>query len=300
MVAAPKSTRIGWIGTGVMGAHMASHLVRAGYPLTVFTRTRSKAEAVIEHGAVWADSPEAVARASDVIFTIVGMPEDVREVYLGPQGLLAGASKGCTLVDMTTSRPDLAIEIYHAAQAKQIGVIDAPVSGGDVGAQNGTLSIMVGGDDADVQRVWPCFDIMGSTIVHQGKAGAGQHTKIVNQILVGAGMIGVCEALLYGFASGLDLKTVLRSVSQGAAGSWALTNLAPRIVEHNFDPGFFVEHFVKDLGIALEEAKRMKLELPGLTLAHELYQRVQANGDGKMGTHALQLTLSQMSGREWT
>ena len=299
MAATAGETRIGWIGTGVMGASMAQHLIEAGYSMTVYTRTEAKAETLIQKGASWADSPRQVAQESDIVFAIVGMPDDVREVFLGDEGLLAGADAGSILVDMTTSQPDLAIEIHELAKSENVGAIDAPVSGGDVGARNGTLSIMVGGDEDHVRQVWPCFEVMGSTIVHQGLAGAGQHTKIVNQILVGAGMIGVCEALLYGQASGLDLTTVLKSVSSGAAGSWALSNLAPRIVQNNFDPGFFVEHFVKDLGIALEEANRMNLELPGLSLANELYHRVQQNGDGKLGTHALQLTLAQMSGRSW-
>ena len=255
----PGETRIGWIGTGVMGASMVSHLIDAGFQATVYSRTRDKAEPVLAKGAEWADSPKAVAEASDVIFAIVGFPSDVREVMLGEDGALAGSKPGNVLVDMTTSEPSLAIEIHEAARAQDVHSVDAPVSGGDVGAKNGTLSIMIGGDDEVVQALQPCWDAMGGTIVHQGGAGAGQHTKMVNQILIATNMIGVCEALLYGQKAGLDLPTVLESVGGGAASSWSLSNLGPRIMDNNFDPGFFVEHFVKDLGIALAEAERMNL-----------------------------------------
>jgi len=295
----PGETKIGWIGTGVMGHSMCLHLMEAGFDLTVHSRTKSKADDLLNAGAAWADTPRQVASASDVVFAIVGMPNDVHEVFLGPEGVLSGSKPGDIIVDMTTSDPGLAIEIATAARQKNVSSIDAPVSGGDVGAKNGTLSIMIGGEQEAVAALEPCWNAMGKTIVRQGDAGAGQHAKVVNQILVGAGMIGVCESLLYAKQSGLDLNTVLESVSSGAAGSWALSNLAPRIVAGNFDPGFFVEHFVKDLGIALDESKRMNLNLPGLALAQELYQRVTENGDGKLGTHALQKTLAEMSGIEW-
>ncbi|MFT7629253.1 MAG: 3-hydroxyisobutyrate dehydrogenase [Mariniblastus sp.] len=298
-LAKPGVTKIGWVGTGVMGHSMCGHLIDAGFELTIFSRTRSKAEDLLARGAVWAESPQAVAEASDVVFAIVGMPNDVREVFLSEQGILAGCKPGDIVVDMTTSEPGLAVEIGEFALQRQVAAIDAPVSGGDVGAKNGTLSIMIGGEVEAVAALEPCWQAMGQTIVRQGGTGAGQHAKVVNQILVGAGMIGVCESLLYAFKSGLDLETVLRSVSSGAAGSWALSNLGPRIVAGNFDPGFFVEHFVKDLGIALAESRKMELNLPGLELAHDLYRRVLENGDGKMGTHALQLTLAQMSGFTW-
>lgn len=297
--AKPGETRIGWIGTGVMGHSMCRHLVDAGFETTVFSRTKTKADDLIAAGARWAESPKSVAQSSDVIFAIVGMPHDVREVFLGSDGILAGCNPGSIVVDMTTSQPGLAVEIYQAAAQVEATAIDAPVSGGDVGAKNGTLSIMIGGDEEAVVALIPCWEAMGKTIVRQGGAGAGQHAKVVNQILVGAGMIGVCESLLYAQASGLDLETALKSVSSGAAGSWALSNLGPRIVAGNFDPGFFVEHFVKDLGIALEESERMNLNLPGLKLVHELYTRVMENGDGKLGTHALQKTLAEMSGVSW-
>jgi len=294
--AEPGKTRIGWIGTGVMGRWMCHHLMSKGYSATVYTRSPDKAKPLLEAGAAWADSPKAVAERSDVIFAIVGFPADVREVFLGPQGALAGSKAGNVLVDMTTSEPSLAREIYTAAKAKGVGSVDAPVSGGDVGAKEARLSIMVGGDAEVVEAVRPLLECMVKTIVHQGPAGAGQHTKMVNQILIATNMIGVCEALLYGYKAGLDLKTVLQSVGGGAAASWSLNNLGPRIMDRNFEPGFFVEHFIKDMGIALEEAKRMNLSLPGLALANQLYLAVQAQGYGKKGTHALMLALEHLSG----
>lgn len=294
--AEPGKTRIGWIGTGVMGRSMCHHLMSKGYSATVYTRSRDKAKALLDAGAVWVDSPKAAAERSDVIFAIVGFPPDVREVFLGPQGALAGSKAGNVLVDMTTSEPSLAREIYEKAKAKGVGSVDAPVSGGDVGAKEARLSIMVGGDAEVIECVRPLLECMGKTIVHQGPAGAGQHTKMVNQILIATNMIGVCEALLYGYKAGLDLKTVLQSVGGGAAASWSLNNLAPRIIERNFEPGFFVEHFIKDMGIALDEAKRMNLALPGLALANQLYLAVKAQGYGKKGTHALMLALEHLSG----
>ena len=296
---APGQTKIGWIGTGVMGSSMVGHLIDAGFAATVYSRTKSKSDAAIAKGAAWADSPRAVAEASDVIFTIVGFPSDVREVMLGAEGALAGSKEGNVLVDMTTSDPSLAIEMAEAAKAKGVASVDAPVSGGDIGAKGGTLSIMIGGDKDVVDALAPCWDAMGKTVVHQGAAGAGQHTKMVNQTLIASGMIGVCEALLYGHKAGLDLPTVLESVGSGAAGSWSLSNLGPRIMDGNFDPGFFVEHFIKDMGIALAESKKMGLALPGLALAHQLYLAVQAQGHGRDGTHALQLALAQMSNVDW-
>ncbi len=296
---APGVTKIGWIGTGVMGSSMVGHLMAVGFEATVYTRSKSKAEGLISKGAAWADSPKKVAETSDVIFAIVGFPADVREVMLGENGALAGSKAGNVLVDMTTSEPSLAIEIAKAAHAKGVYSVDAPVSGGDVGAKNAALSIMIGGDKEVVEALNPCWQAMGKTIVHQGGPGAGQHTKMVNQTLIASGMIGVCEALLYGYKAGLDLPTVMQSVSSGAAGSWSLSNLGPRIMDNNFDPGFFVEHFIKDMGIALAEAKRMGLCLPGLALAHQLYLSVQANGHGRDGTHALQLALSQLAGVDW-
>ena len=292
-------TRIGWIGTGVMGSSMCGHLITAGFAATVYSRTKQKAEALIAKGARWAASPKEVAQNSDIIFSIVGFPADVREVLLGADGALAGAKSGCVLVDMMTSQPSLAVEIYDAAKGKGVHSVDAPVSGGDIGARNAALSIMIGGDAEVVTALQPIWEAMGKTIVHQGGPGAGQHTKIVNQILIATGMIGVCEALLYGYRSGLDLTTVLKSVSSGAAGSWSLSNLGPRMIDNNFDPGFFVEHFIKDMGIALDESRRMGLSMPGLALAHQLYLAVKAQGFGRNGTRALLLALSQMSGIDW-
>jgi 3-hydroxyisobutyrate dehydrogenase len=293
--AEPGKTRIGWIGTGVMGRWMCQHLLTNGYKGTVYNRSRDKAKPLLDAGAAWGDSPRAVAERADVVFAIVGFPADVREVFLGPQGALAGSRSGMILVDMTTSEPSLAREIYEVATGKSVASVDAPVSGGDVGAKNAALSIMVGGDKETVEAIRPLLDCMGKTIVHQGPAGAGQHTKMVNQVLIASNMIGVCEALLYGYKAGLDLKTVLQSVGGGAAASWSLNNLGPRIIDRNFEPGFFVEHFIKDMGIALEEAKRMRLVLPGLALANQLYLAVQAHGWGRKGTHALMLALEQLS-----
>ena len=292
-------TRVGWIGTGVMGAPMCGHLLASGYPVTVFNRTPERARGLLERGAAWAESPQAVAQHADVVFTMVGFPDDVREVVLGPAGTLAGAGRGTILVDMTTSEPSLAREIYEAARARGVASLDAPVSGGDVGARAAGLSIMVGGDRDAFERVAPLLRCLGATIVHQGPAGAGQHTKMVNQILVASGMVAVSEALLYAHQAGLDLPTVLQSVSGGAAGSWSLTHYAPRILARDFAPGFRVDHFVKDMGIALAEARRMRLSLPGLALVEQLYLALVAQGDGRQGTHALVLALARLSAVEW-
>ena len=295
----PSQTRIGWIGLGVMGSSMCGHLLDAGYSVTVHTRTRASAEPLLGRGAVWAETPADVARAADVTFAIVGFPADVREVFLADQGALAGAASGSVLVDMTTSEPQLAVEIAEAAAAKGIAALDAPVSGGDAGARNATLSIMVGGDPTAVERVQPLFEVLGKNIVHQGGAGAGQHAKMVNQILIATTMVGLCEALLYAYRAGLDLETVLASVSSGAAGSWSLSNYAPRILAEDFEPGFAVDHFIKDMGIALSEARRMRLSLPGLALAEQLYVALSAQGYGRKGTQSLVLALARLSDVEW-
>lgn len=289
-------TRIGWIGTGVMGLSMCGHLLGAGCRTTVYNRTKAKTQPLLDRGAMWADSPQAVAAASDVVFTMVGFPPDVRDVYLSPSGVLTAARTGMVFVDMTTTEPSLAREIYEAASAKKAHAVDAPVSGGDVGARNQTLSIMIGGDADVVQALMPLFTILGKNIVHQGGPGAGQHTKMCNQIVIAGTMIGVCESLVYGHRAGLNLETMLQSIRSGAAGCWTLENLAPRVLKRNFDPGFFVDHFVKDMGIALEEAKRMRLALPGLALVHQLYVALQAQGDGRRGTHALTLALERING----
>jgi len=295
----PESTRIGWIGTGVMGSSMCGHLMAGGYGVTVFSRTRSKASDLLEAGATWVDSPGAVASNSDVTFTMVGYPADVREVVLGPEGALASAPPGAILVDMSTSEPALAVEIATRAELAGVHSLDAPVSGGDVGARDATLSIMVGGPVEVFDAVRPGFEVMGSKIVRQGNHGAGQHTKMMNQVLIASNMVGVCEALLYAYRADLDLESVLASVSGGAAGSWSLSNLAPRMIANNMAPGFYVNHFVKDMGIALAEAGRAQLSLPGLALAHQLYVALQAQGGGSDGTQSLVRALASMSGVDW-
>ena len=289
------ATRIGWIGTGVMGSTMCGHVLAAGYRVTLHSRTKPKAQALVDLGAVWAENPCMVAAQSDMIFTMVGFPQDVRTVYLSETGVLAGARSGSVLVDMTTTDPTLSREIATRAVAKGLSAIDAPVSGGDVGARNATLSIMVGGDREVVQTVVPLFELLGKKIVHQGGPGTGQQAKLCNQIVIAGTMIGVCESLLYGHKAGLDLNRMLDSIRGGAAACWTLDHLAPRILQRNFDPGFFVEHFVKDMGLALEESKRMGLVLPGLTLVHQLYHRVLDLGHGRSGTHALMLALEDLS-----
>jgi 3-hydroxyisobutyrate dehydrogenase len=294
----PSTTRLGWIGTGVMGLSMCGHLLDKGYAVAVHNRTRAKTQPLFDKGATWADSPRAVAAQSDIVFTMVGFPRDVREVHFGENGVLRGVKTGSVTIDMTTTEPSLSKEIYAAAKAKGVDAIDAPVSGGDVGARNATLSIMVGGDADAVGRVLPLFEILGKTVIHQGAAGAGQHAKMCNQIVIAGTMIGVCESLLYGHRAGLNLDTMLQSVRPGAAGCWTLDNLAPRILQRNFAPGFMVDHFVKDMEIALAEAARMNLALPGLKLVHELYRAVQAQGHSKSGTHALYLALESMSKKQ--
>lgn len=298
-VVTPESTRVGWIGTGVMGSSMCAHLLASGYAVTVSTRTRARADALLETGATWADSPAAVASNSDVVFTMVGYPSDVREVILGSQGALGAARPGAVLVDMSTSEPSLAVEIAERASETGVHALDAPVSGGDVGARNATLSIMVGGPSDVFEAVRPCLEVMGATIVLQGGHGAGQHTKMMNQVLIASNMVGVCEALLYAYRANLDLESVLASVSGGAAGSWSLSNLAPRMIANNMAPGFYVNHFVKDMGIALAEASRMRLSLPGLALAHQLYVALQAQGGGSDGTQSLIRALGSLSGVDW-
>ncbi len=296
MTAEPQMQPVlGWIGTGVMGRWMCQHLLDKGYRIVVSSRTQAKAEPLVTAGATWAATPAEVARQADIVFTMVGFPADVKEVYLGDQGILSGGREGLITVDMTTTKPSLAQEIAAAADPLGVRTVDAPVSGGDVGARNAQLSIMVGGDADTVQTVLPLLEIMGRQIVHQGPVGSGQHTKMCNQIVIAGTMIGVCESLVYGYRAGLDLEKVLESISGGAAGCWSLTNLAPRILKRNFDPGFFVEHFIKDMGIALEEARRMNLCLPGLALVHQLYLSVAANGGGRSGTQALMLALESMS-----
>jgi 3-hydroxyisobutyrate dehydrogenase len=295
---AAQPTRIGWIGTGVMGQSMCGHLVAAGFPTTVYSRTRAKAEALLAAGAAWADSPRDVAAAADVVFTMVGFPQDVREVYLSERGLLNGARRGTLFVDMTTTEPTLAREIQARAVAGGCNAVDAPVSGGDVGARNQTLSIMIGGDADAVATAMPLFQILGKNLVHQGAPGAGQHTKMCNQIVIAGTMIGVCESLVYAYRAGLNPESMLQSIRSGAAGCWTLENLAPRVLKGNFEPGFIVEHFIKDMGIALAEAQRMGLAMPGLALVHQLYLALGAQGHGRRGTQALVLALEHLSNLE--
>lgn len=282
-----EDTVIGFIGTGVMGKSMAGHLLDAGYQLTVYTRTKEKAADLLEKGAVWSATPREVARKADVIFTIVGYPSDVEEIYLGEDGLIANGKQGSYLIDMTTSTPSLAKKIYEQAKEKGMNAIDAPVSGGDVGAREAKLAIMVGGDNEAFLKVEPLLNILGTNIVHQGVAGAGQHTKMCNQIAIASNMIGVSEAIIYAQKAGLDPETVLKSISTGAAGSWSLSNLAPRMINGNFEPGFYIKHFIKDMKIALDEAKRMDMEVPGLSLALSLYEQLAGKGEENSGTQAL-------------
>jgi 3-hydroxyisobutyrate dehydrogenase len=291
----PSLPRIGWIGTGVMGASMCGHVLAKGYPVVVHTRSKAKAQTLLDHGATWAASPGAVGQQSEIVFTIVGFPHDVREVYFGREGLLPTARGGQVLVDMTTTEPTLAKEIYEAARGKGAAALDAPVSGGDVGARNATLSIMIGGDQPIIEQVMPLFQAMGKRIMHQGGPGAGQHTKMSNQIVIAGTMVGVCESLVYGYKAGLRLEALVDCIRGGAAACWALDNLAPRVIKRDFAPGFFVEHFIKDMGIALAEAERMGIALPGLALVHQLYLAVRAQGHGRAGTQALVLALEEMS-----
>ncbi len=295
----PESTRIGWIGTGVMGSSMCSHLLARGHPVTVTNRSRRRAEALLATGARWVETPAQVAEDSDVVFSMVGVPEDVRQVVLGDEGVLAGSRPGTVLVDMTTSQPSLAVEIAARAHHHDVQALDAPVSGGDVGARNATLSIMVGGSAETFDAVRPLLETMGSTIVHQGGPGAGQHAKMVNQILVASSMVAMTEGLLYAYRTGLDVDSVLASVSSGAAGSWTLSHLAPRVVGGDFAPGFAVDHLVKDLGIALDEARRARIALPGLALANQLYVALQAQKRGRDGTQTLVHALASLSGLPW-
>lgn len=281
------SLRIGFVGTGVMGSSMAGHLLKAGHRVQVHTRTRSKADALVDAGADWAATPAEAAAGADVAISMVGYPSDVTEVWRGPRGFLAASHPGQLLVDMTTSDPALARALAAEAAARGAGALDAPVSGGDRGAREATLSIMVGGAPADFARAQPTLAALGKTVVLQGPAGAGQLCKLTNQIAIASGMLAVCEALAFARAAGLDPETVLASISGGAAGSWGLSNLAPRVLRGDYAPGFYVRHFVKDLGLALAAARALRLELPGLALAARLYDEVVAAGDGDRGTQAL-------------
>ena len=287
---------VGWIGTGVMGRSMCMHILEAGNEVNVYNRTKAKAEDLLSRGANWCDSPGEVAEKSDIIFTIVGYPSDVREVMFGDEGILKAVRQGSIVVDMTTSEPSLAVEIYEKAGARNVHALDAPVSGGDVGAREARLAIMVGGDRDIYERVLPVFELMGKNIRYMGGAGAGQHTKMSNQILISTSMIGVVESLLYAYKAGLDQKEVLDIVGKGAAASWSFNNYGPRIIRGDFNPGFFIKHFIKDMGIALDEARKMNLSLPGLALANQFYIAASSMGLENMGTQALYKVFEKMNG----
>jgi 3-hydroxyisobutyrate dehydrogenase len=291
------SQRIGWIGTGVMGQSMCGHLMNAGHRLTVFNRSREKAQPLLDKGADWADTPRDVAQASDIVFTMVGFPADVNAVMFAEDGVLAGATSGDTVVDMTTSSPDLAGTIDRRCREKGIHALDAPVSGGDIGAREATLAIMVGGDRSVFEAVTPLFELMGKTISLMGAAGAGQHTKMTNQILIAGTMIGVVESLLYAKQAGMDAHQVIDVIGKGAASSWSINTLGRRIADNDFDPGFYIKHFVKDMGIALEEARRMNLSLPGLALVNQFYVAAIAMGMENLGTQGLYRVLAAMNRR---
>lgn len=287
--------QIGWIGTGVMGQAMCANLMAAGYEASIFTRSAEKAESLISNGAHWCKTPAEVASRSDILFSIVGFPEDVESIYLGNEGVLSHTPKCQVIIDMTTSKPSLAVEIHRLAAEKSIASLDAPVSGGDVGARDGKLAIMVGGEEPAFQAILPFFNIMGENVALMGGPGAGQHTKMSNQIKIASTMIGVVEALYYGYRSGLDPEKLLDVIGKGAAGSWSLNNLGPRIVRNDFSPGFFIKHFVKDMGIALAEAKLMNLSLPGLALAHQFYLSAMAQGYENLGTQGLYKVFRDMN-----
>ncbi len=285
----PAKDVIGFIGIGVMGSSMAARLLKAGYMVHAYTRSKEKAKALLDAGAIWEESPARLASTCKAIFTMVGYPSDVEEVYFGPKGLIENAEPGSYLVDCTTSRPDLAVRISAAARAKAIAAIDAPVSGGDVGARNGTLTIMAGGEKADFEAIKPLLELMGATVILQGGPGSGQHTKMANQIAIAGSLAGAVEAITYAKGAGLDSRTVLSSIGSGSAGSWQLNNMVPRMLDGDFEPGFYVKHFLKDLRIALDSARAMKLDLPLLSLAEGLFESMQGEGLGEKGTHALYL-----------
>jgi 3-hydroxyisobutyrate dehydrogenase len=278
---------IAFVGLGVMGRSMAGHLLDAGYPLVVFNRTASKAEELLARGARWAWSAGEAASQADITITIVGYPADVEEVYLAPGGIVQGSPRGSILIDMTTSTPSLAMRIAEAAEARGVQALDAPVSGGDIGAREARLTIMVGGDTAAFESALPLFEVMGKTVTYMGPAGAGQHTKMANQIAIAGTMLGVVEALAYAKGQGLDPELVHSAIAAGSAGSWSMSNLGPRILRGDLEPGFFVKHFVKDLRIALAEAQTAGLDLPGLELAKRLYERLAEEGGADLGTQAL-------------
>ena len=286
---------IGFIGTGLMGLPMAQHLLQAGYTLNVYNRTKAKAEPLLASGATWYNSPAALAQQSDVIFTVIGMPNEVEDCYFGPQGIFQTIRPGSIAIDMTTTKPSLAIRIAQHAATLGADFLDAPLSGGQVGAIEATLSIMIGGEKEVVDQVMPILQVLGKNIIYQGPSGSGQHTKMCNQITIAGTLIGVCEGLIYGRKAGLDLNTLLQSISKGAAGCWSLDVLAPKIVKGDFSPGGTIDNFVKDMGIALEEAEHMQLSLPGLALVRQLCLSIQAMGKGSLGNQALYLAIEKLA-----
>lgn len=291
---------VGWIGTGVMGAHMAMHVLKSGKArsLTVYNRTASKAQRLVDAGAALKSTPAEVGAECDIIFTMVGYPSDVRSVIASETGVLSTLRKGGIVVDLTTSEPGLAAELAALASKSGKYVVDAPVTGGDIGAQKGTLSVMVGGDKSAVDTVLPLIETFASTVNHFGAAGLGQHCKMANQITIACSMLGMCEGLMYAHAAGLDLDTYIAAIRGGGAGSFSIESYAPRILKNDMEPGFYVEHFVKDLGIAINACREMGVSLPGLALAQQLYVSLCAHGDGKMGTQALIITLERLNNRK--
>lgn len=289
-----KNIKLGWIGLGVMGGPMCQHLMAAGYPMSVNTRSSEKAGEVIDQGATWYETAAEVAACSDVVFTMVGVEQEVNDVYFSENGLFAKDIYEKIFIDMGTTAPALTLELSHYAKQHNASFVDAPVSGGDVGARNASLSIMAGGDEDAIEGVRVLFELLGSLQI-MGGPGSGQHTKMCNQIVVAGTMIGVCEALVYANNAGLDCEKLIATIRQGAAGCWTLDNLAPRIVSRDFAPGFMIDHFIKDLGIAVKETEMMALQLPGLELAKSLYERVSDMGHGKSGTQALLLALQNMT-----
>jgi 3-hydroxyisobutyrate dehydrogenase len=283
----PENTVIGFIGIGVMGKSMADHLMAAGYSMVIYSRTKEKAEEIINKGAQWAETVKEVAEKASVVITMVGYPKDVEEVYLGENGLIPNGRVGSYFIDMTTSAPSLAVKIFEEAKKRGIQSLDAPVSGGDVGAREAKLSIMVGGEKEAFESVRTLLEHLGTNIVYQGNAGSGQHTKMSNQIAIASNMIGVCEAIIYAEKAGLDPEKVLKSITTGAAGSWSLSNLVPRMLKGNFEPGFYIKHFIKDMKIAIDEAEQMGMEVPGLSLAKSLYDQLVEKGEENSGTQAL-------------
>ncbi|AFM41260.1 beta-hydroxyacid dehydrogenase, 3-hydroxyisobutyrate dehydrogenase [Desulfosporosinus acidiphilus SJ4] len=295
LLAIKQNSKIGFVGTGVMGKSMAGHLLMAGYEVNIYTRTKNKAESLLNAGAVWRETVQQLAENSDIIVSMVGYPKDVEEIYFGEHGIINHAKSGSFLIDMTTSSPSLAAKLYQEALAKGMYALDAPVSGGDVGAKEARLAIMVGGDEEVFNVLVPILNYLGKNIVYQGKAGAGQHTKMCNQIAIASNMIGVCEAMAYAQKSGLNPDTVLKSIASGAAGSWSLSNLAPRMLANDFAPGFYVKHFIKDMTIALGAAKEMGLLTPGLELAKSLYEKLAAEGEENSGTQSLYKLYTSLS-----